>query len=59
MVGKAVKNVSLKAGKMVNFQENQCQKHILSPVGHDQHPETHSLDSWLTCNTTQNWNPLR
>ena len=30
----------------MNFLENHCQKHILSPVWHDQHPET--LDPWLT-----------
>ena len=31
----------------MNFLENHCQKHILSPVWHDQHPETHSLVPWL------------
>ena len=45
--------------KMMNFLENHCQKHILSRVRHDQHPETHSLDPWLTFSTTQNWGPLR
>ena len=33
------KLVSLKSGKTMNFLENHCQKHILSPVLHDQHPE--------------------
>ena len=51
MVDKATKrSVSLKSGKTMNFLENHCQKHILSPVRHDQHPET----PWLTFNTTQN-----
>ena len=36
---------------MINFLENDCQNLILSPVLHDQHTETHSLDSWLTFNT--------
>ena len=45
----------MKSGKTMNFLENHCQKHILSPVQHDQHPETHSLDPWLTFNSTQNW----
>ena len=31
----------------MNFQKNHTQKKILSPVKHDQHPETHSLDPWL------------
>ena len=53
------RSVSFKSGKTMNFLENHCQKHILSPVWHDQHPETHSLDPWLTFNTTQNWCPLR
>ena len=51
MVDKATKrSVSLKSGKTMNFLENHCKKHILSPVRHDQHPET----PWLTFNTTQN-----
>ena len=42
MADKATKqSVSLKSWKTVNFLENHCQKHILSPVRHDQHPETH------------------
>ena len=55
MTDKATKrSVSLKSGKtMENFLENHCQKHILSPVLHDQHPETHSLELWLTFNATQ------
>ena len=53
------KSVSLKSGKTMIFLENNCQKHILSPVRHAQHTETHSLEAWLTFNTTQNWGPLR
>ena len=30
-----------------------AEKHIFSPVRNDQHPETHSLDPWLTFNTTK------
>ena len=52
-------SVSLKSGKTMNFLENHCQKHILSPVRYDQRPGTHLLDPWLTFNTTQNWGPLR
>ena len=51
------RSVSLKSGKTI--LENHCQKHILSPVRHDQHPETNSLDALLTFNTTQNWGLLR
>ena len=36
-----------------------AEKHILSPVRYNQHPETHSLDPWLTFNTTPNWGPFR
>ena len=46
------RSVSLKSGKTMNFLENHCQKHILSPVRHEKDPETHSLDPWLTFNTT-------
>ena len=54
MADKAIKrSVSLKSGKTMNFLENHCQKHILSPVRHDQHPKSHSLDPWLTFNTPQ------
>ena len=53
------RSVRLNSEKTMNFLENHCQKLILSSVQHDQHPETHSLDPWLTCNTTQNWGPLR
>ena len=52
-------SVSLQSGKTLNFMENLCQKHILSPERHDQHPETHLLDPWLTFNNTQNWGTLR
>ena len=49
MDDKATKRLaSLKSVKMMNFLENRCQKHILSQVRHDEHPETHSLDPWLT-----------
>ena len=37
------RSLSLKSGKTINFLENHYQKHILSPVWYDQHPETHSL----------------
>ena len=58
MADKATKRlVGLKSGKTMNFRENHCQKHILSPVWHDQHPETHLLDPWLSFNTTQYWGP--
>ena len=60
MADKATKRlVSLKSGETMNFLETHCQKHILSPVRHDQYPETHSLDPGLTFNNTQNWGPLR
>ena len=51
--------VSFNSGKTMEFLENHCQKHILSPVQHDQHPETHSLVPWLTFNTTKNWGRIR
>ena len=38
MPDKATKqSVNLKSWKTMNFLENHCQKHILSPVRHDQH----------------------
>ena len=41
MAEKATKSsVSLNSGKTVNFLKNHHQKHILSPVRHDRHPET-------------------
>ena len=33
--------VSSNLKKTMDFLENHCQKHILSRVRHDQHPETH------------------
>ena len=40
MADKATKrSVSLKSSKTNFFWENHCQKHILSPVSHDQHPK--------------------
>ena len=49
MTDKATKrSFSFKSGKTMNFLEYHCQKHISSPVQHDQHPETHSLDPGLT-----------
>ena len=49
MADKSTKqSVSLKSGKRMNFLKNYWQNHILSPVRHDQHPETYSLDPWLT-----------
>ena len=57
MADKATKRpVSLKSVKKM---EKHCKNKILLPVRHDQHPETRTLDPWLTFNTTQNWGPLR
>ena len=62
MADKATKrSVSLKSRKMVNFLENHCQNIFCHQGGGmiQKHPKTHSLDPWLTFNTTQNWGPLR